>query len=302
MPQTWKPSLAEARSEYTGEEPHQARKGVGRRAGRIEQLGMDSCSDGQRRFRAQLAVHIFNCGTPIGLPGIGDVASTFDFLSYTMTVSPRFDLIQFAIPGAVENAVGRLTAPLGQLEFAVPGLRLAAAAFQHTYYMIHIPTGAHVVFSKHSHFYSQEEIVAKGEPLRRHIDSFVPLGVPLQAAEERQLAATPPMTADAEVLLAGLVARIDVEDPGGDWATGGWWTDRLRREPPAGYRLVGPTYLWGSGAQWVLRWSGHPYPVDIIGCLTDPRFGIRGAHASGTGNNRVIRLGDASLSLEYGRV
>lgn len=208
MPKSIRRSLRDVRRSYTGEDKIAAKAGLGRH----RSLGLDQCSPEQRRFRALLALHLFN--TYRSMPEDVDIYSAHTFLSYTMIASPRYDCMVFIVPGAVRNAFGRLIGHPSDLQLGMPGLRLVACDWHHTFYAIHLPTGARVVFAARSDFEPQRAVSQPSGNLaeRLHTGSFPFSDVPLSPGEQAALGRIPTMTAEIETLLAALVVRLSVGD------------------------------------------------------------------------------------------
>jgi hypothetical protein len=121
---------------------------------------------------------------------------------------------------------------------------------------------------------------------------------PLTADERYMLAAIPPMTDDIEFLLAGMVARITVRDPGMEWDLGTWFEDPLDRPESRSFYGTRPSLsLWGSGNRWMLRWNTFPHPVDLVASLTQPQIGVPGVTVVERSHGWEIRLNDSSLWL-----
>ncbi len=119
MPSSSRHLLRDIRRSYTGEDKLAAKAGLGRRC-----LGLDRCTPAQRRFRALMALHLFN---DYGSEVVGrKIYSAHAFLSYDMIASPWYDQMVFIVPMAVRNAFSRLAATGGNLRTGMPGLRLNA--------------------------------------------------------------------------------------------------------------------------------------------------------------------------------
>ncbi|MEV4600797.1 hypothetical protein AB0K15_25800 [Amycolatopsis sp. NPDC049253] len=297
MPESLRRKLRDIRRSYTGEDKASAAAGVGRGG-----LGLDLCSPQQRRFRALLALFLFNANVP-DTP-FDDQHSANAFLAYTMTVSPRFDTLVCLVPGAVENAVGRLLASPGpdSLQYGVPGLRVEAAVDFRTYHLVHLPTGAKMVVASRPDFPLLSDIQNAGPHLDTwSANTFVGADIPLADVEREALSRLPAMPAGIERILAALVTRLDARDPARKWAVGNWWYDPLGRPFPPGYRHNGKISLWGQRPKWALRWNGWPRPEDIVGCLTAPIVGVDRLTARQLSPAEfVIELDGCSLSLKYG--
>ncbi|MEU9686764.1 hypothetical protein [Amycolatopsis japonica] len=295
MPSSPRRKLKDIRRSYTGEDKPSAKAGVGR-----GDLGLDRCSPQQRRFRALLAMYLFNANMA-NTPFDGQHSANA-FLSYTMTVSPWYDTFVCVLPGAVDNAVGRLLAsPTDGLQYGVPGLRVTAAIDFKTYHLVHLPTGATMVLASRPDFPPVSEI-QRICPYRETWSAEHYVGAEIQLAEvEREaLSRIPSMPSGVERILAALVARLDVRDPSGKWAMGMWWYDPLVRSRPQEYRRGRKIALWGRGSTWELRWNGWPSPEDLIACLTEPVIGV--PHLTSTQRSSsewVITLDGCRLTLRY---
>lgn len=295
MPASSRRTLRDIRRTYTGEDKTAAGAGVGR-----GDLGVTRCSSEQRRFRAALAVHLFNDDYGAGPFSATGLHSARAFLSYTMTLSPRYDELVCLVPGALENVLGRLMSSSTDPDHRVPGLRLAAAADYQVYYLVDLITGGRLTLAKQSSYPSIAAIHGGGRSRSSSpVREYPGLDTAISPAERAARAQVPSMRAEIEILLAALVACLDARDPAGNWALGMWWTDPLRRPYPADHG--GRMSLWGSGRRWELRWAEHPYPDDIVGCLTDPIVGVPEASAVRlSAYDYEIRLGSSVLSLRYG--
>lgn len=295
MPSSTRRKLRDTRRSFTGEDKPTAEAGVGR-----HDLGLDRCTPRQQRFRALLALHLFNTHLR-GFPLPSHVYSARAFLSYSMTVSPRYDHLLFIIPPAIENALGRLMAPRCLLRYGMPGLRIVAAHDHRAYHIVHLPTGARMTLASQVDFPSEAEVRRRGPRVGLWTAQDYPgTDTPPAAGEQAALDAVPPMTPGIQALLAGLVSRLDARDPQKRWAIGQWWQDPLRRPKPARYRYDDSMYLWGSGADWELRWLKHPQPEDVVACLTESRIGVPGAAATECRDGWTISLDQSTLSLRYG--
>ncbi|WP_146060516.1 hypothetical protein [Amycolatopsis sp. CA-128772] len=297
MPSSPRRKLKDVRRSFTGEDKASAAAGVGR-----GDLGLDRCSPRQRRFRAFLALYLFNANVPDTPLAVQHSANAF--LSYTMTVSPWFDSLVCIVPGAVDNAVGRLLASpaRGDLQYGVPGLRVKAAIDFRTYHLVHLPTDAKMVVASRPDFPRLSEIERRGPYGETwSAEHYVGAEIPLADVERDALSHLPSMPSGIEGILAALVARLDTRDPSGSWALGNWWYDPLLRPRPSGYRRDGKIALWGQGRTWELRWNGQPHPEDVIACLTAPVVGVTQLSATHLSPSEwVITLDGCCLTLKYG--
>ncbi len=297
MPASTRRVFREIRQSYTGEDDQAAKAGVGRK-----EIGLFRCSPHQRRFRALLALSLFNFNSAGRQHPMVSVYNANTFLAYTMTVSPRYDQLALIVPSATENAVGRLLGSPDYLQCGVPGLRLASIgralgrSFGECFHLLHLPTGARAVVTASSNFTSKS--VTGGEIA----GGYPGLDTPLADVEQDALNRIPPMSAEIESILAALVSSLNVRDPNGSWATGMWWWDPFGRPKRAG---LAPSYerysqLWGSGRTWELRWNGFPYPEDLVACLTSPIIGLAGVSHTRVGDRWQLRSGSSALTLSYG--
>ncbi|WP_157119617.1 hypothetical protein [Nocardia xishanensis] len=297
MPATPRRHFSDLRRTYTGEDAPSAKAGVGRKT-----VGLVDFTDQQRRFRALLALSLFNFDSAGRQHPIVSVYNASTFLSYTMTVSPRFDLLVFVVPGAPENAVGRLLGSPTYPDTGVPGLRLFAAgkaagrALGECFHLLHLPTGARAVVTASSTFETAHN--ADG-PID---DRYPGPDMPLTDVERAAVDGVPPMTVEIETILAALVSYLNVRDPDRRWATGTWWWDPFHRPPRPG--LARPferfSQLWGTDKTWELSWNGYPYPEDLAACFTAPMIGLPQASFVQERGRAHIRLGSSSLTLVYG--
>lgn len=293
MPASQRRRRRDVRRSFTREDKISAERGLGRHC-----LGLDSCSPGQRRFRALLALHLFNRYE--GMPGHVNVYSAHVFLSYTMIASPEHDRMVFIVPSAVRNAFGRLISSPYDLQLGMPGLRLVVGDWSTTFHAIHLPTDARVVFASRSDFEPLSAVLRSGGNLtEQQTRSFPFSDVPLSEDEQLSLDRIPPMTTEIETLLAALVVRISARDPRRTWDIGNWWGDPLRRPQRGQSQKSRERFLWGSGDRWTLRWNEDPYPEDLLASLTHPEIGVAGASSKKTGSGWAIRLGRSELSLDY---
>lgn len=293
MPNTSRRRARDIRMKYTGEDNLSANQGVGRHG--IH--GLDHCTPSQSRFRALLALNLFNSSW--SGPNPNGVLDKSVFLLYTMVISPRYDVMVFIVPGAMDNAVGRLMSSRFYLDNGVPGLRLVSDTSK-AIQLVHLATGARMQVV-HNSVYART-FPESGLSGRWVTEWWPTLDVPLSREEKQALHRIPAMTVEIEILLGGLVSRLDVHDPDGTWDIGMWNWDRLDREKPDNFGSHQMRYrtLWGSGHRWTLRWNGHPPMEDVVACLTDRQIGIDGAYAANTQAGVEIRLGSSALELQYG--
>ncbi|MER8187184.1 hypothetical protein [Kitasatospora sp. NPDC094015] len=280
---------AHTRKAYTNESFEAALAGLGRK----NDPGLDSCLPGQRAFRALFALGLFN----EGLPAAPQAQWGYSVLSaYDPVMSPRWRELVVIAERAPDNVTQWLL-PDSNRE-RLPGLRLEGCNEDagRTYVMRHEPTGARLVVTSRASGRTDRNVVDR----TRWRESLM-VGEELTSAERRKLDSIPPMTPEAEVLLAGLVTRFTLVDPGREWATD-WSADPLRRggsrrTDPNGLVRGNQRRLWGDGNSWELRWSGFPYPQDLGIALTHPVIGIPGAELHAHRSTYEVTLGDAVLEL-----
>ncbi|MGW7067121.1 hypothetical protein ACWGII_18885 [Streptomyces sp. NPDC054855] len=273
------------RASYTGEHLDAAAQGAAGRPG----LGLDECTAEQRRLRVLLALAMFNAGTlqhPV--PGSWAVRG---LTSYSPALSAQPAHLAVVV-GAAFNAVRYLVPRSREGESAmcrVPGLRVEAQVGD-TFLLHHLPTGAQMSVT--------EEATTRlplGEDAHR-ARRLQGTDVPLSESEGASLAEIPPLAKAAEVLLAGLLVRLNLRDPQGGWALRAWDTHPLDRPMPQ--RSSPDRRLWGYGPRWELEWvSDFPREQDVVAALTDPQAGIPGAEAVRVHRGWDIHLNDASLAL-----
>lgn len=282
------------RASYTTESDEAARAAIGSGVGR---LGLDECSSAQRRFRALLALGLYNGNVYSGERitwGCSVVAS------YDPVMSPRGNHLVIVAERAPENVAGWLLVADHDHMSGIPGLRFEGEYSRHGYQTIrmrHLPTGALVSVTG-------DRKARGGKPRREAVPwrEYLSVDDGLRRHEEEALNAVPPLTEDAEVLLAGLTSRYTSEDRRRLWATNLSW-DPLgrgegRRQPYVDVFDDGPKrHLWGRGDAWVLKWSGYPYPRDLGTALTHREFRIKGAELERSGSSYRVILRSATLDL-----
>ncbi|MCZ0210938.1 hypothetical protein OZK63_36765 [Streptomyces sp. UMAF16] len=284
MPNSAKKRAAHTRKAYSGEIYEAALAGISN----DRTHGLDSCRPGQRKMNALLALGLFNRGED-GAPPAEWLLSTLTW--YTITVSPRWNQLVL-ISDAPDNVTRYLVSHGGSIP-RLPGMRLRAVQDYRTYALEHVPTGAQLVVT------NRLDGKLQGVRENAHFD-FRTLGDPLDSVEERQLAGIPPMGGAAQILLAGMAARMSMTDPKGRWATGNWYWDPLRRSDDGRGRDGGSDpqrRLWGAGDEWEARWTGLPYPEDVAAALTDPVVGISGARLVKSKRVYDVTLDDSVLKI-----
>lgn len=261
MPRTMQRAAATVRARITGETLAEAAAGISRGPGH----GLDECTAEQRRFRCLLALGLLNAGA---IGASQRAWGIFDSTLYTITVSPRYDLLKW-VCNAPRNVALRLV-PWPGHDSGVPGLRILASDAE-GYHLAHTPTGARMLISS----LRGTQFPRPGRLFDRD-EQAAGATCPLSGYERVALASVPPMTPAAEMLLAGLSTRLDARDPDGRWAIGTWYGDPLRRPGRAAFTGQANRRLWGGGDYWELRWDGHPPAADLAAALTDPRTALAG--------------------------
>ncbi|WP_132880682.1 hypothetical protein [Tamaricihabitans halophyticus] len=204
---------------------------------------------------------------------------------------------------AVENVVGRILGSPGYPGRGIPGLRVVAGdLYAGTFHVVYLPSKARLVFSQQVEY----SPVGTGRSRidawsRRH---YATDDLPLQDDERAAMRAIPAMSEGIQAILAGLFVRLNARDPRRRWHMGMAWSNFLpARREPRGYRDdLHMSTLWGADNRWELRWARHPFPEDIIGCLTAPTIGITGAQVREHRHGWDIILNGSTLSLLYGAV
>lgn len=277
-------TLARSRSRYLGEKYPTARHVIGTNSSAM----IDECTPGQLALRAQLALFTLNRG--IFDSSIFSDTDLTGLVSYTLTISPRRgDLV--IVSDAPANIVGRLmTSPLG--------LRYVGSATtreeNQVYRMVHGSSGAFITSTSHRGTLAGVRIEVGDEaPRTRWKTTDKPLS-------EREVESTDYVDAldeDVRRLLAGVFVRLGASDQR-TWAVGQYFEDPLEREPAEWWPDLGSgrtrRMLTGSGFRWELRWTGPPFPSDVVRALTDRHCGLKGV--------TVIRDDDGfEYELSFGR-
>jgi hypothetical protein len=252
MPESVRHRLGAQRAAFTDEPAAASRAGIGRDG----RLGFDECSAAQLRFRTLLALHVFNTSDAPDPFGCRSAAA---FLTYTVAMSPRHDQLAVIRTNAIENITGRLM-PDHDGDYGVAGLRVAGVIPYRTHHLVHVPTGARMVITDQPVFPSVEVVAA-----RRDTSTERGPGpdLPLSASEQQAIAIADSLSIPMQRLLAGLMVRVNANDPGGRWTLWHWSTRR--------------SLLDGTGDRCELRWERRPDPHHIAAALTDPAAGIHGA-------------------------
>ncbi|MEZ0112661.1 hypothetical protein ABH920_006684 [Catenulispora sp. EB89] len=299
-PNSARQAAARDRGRYTGETIAAAYAGIpsGQRAKGpdSDRLGLDRCSPAQLDLRARMALGVFNLDSLSRFEN-GLSWSANAITAYTLTVSPRFDELVL-ITRTPDNVAGRLVR--GEAP-GLPGLRVVADDWNGVR-MRDIVTGSDVVVTSDQAgrvtetartsdtvFFSPDQRWSAGPQTPR-------------PREAERLATVPPMSHDTKRLLAGLLTRLNINDPAGTWSTGNWFWDPFRPHgEPHVPRYKGHDHdsrgLWGSGDRWELAWSGYPTGASLIKALTHPIIGINGVAALETRDSWQLTLGTAMLEL-----
>ncbi|GHF32623.1 hypothetical protein [Streptomyces morookaense] len=286
MPKNSK-TIARARMQYLGEPREAALAAVPR----DKSLGLDTCSPGQRRLRALLALGLFNRSASWPPRQAAAAWGLHTLVAYDIIASPRYN--RLVLITDVPHNVAPYLLPSRDGGSSLPGLRLEEFRGHRTYIARHLPTGAQLVIT------GNPSGTWAGEPRPSPRWDFYGVGQPLTSPEQAQLEQLSTMSDEAELLLAGLTSRIAAQDADGNWAIGNWFSDPLMRP---GWLSDGSEdryekELYGSGSQWTFRWNGFPYVEDVAASLTAPLVGIRGAVALDRGNHLEVRVGGTTLSL-----
>lgn len=296
MPKTGRDAKAAIRARYLREHPDAAAGGIGRSS-----LGLDEATQGQFHLRALLALGILNCGRIEGPPGYWGLLSRLP--DYTVTFSPRWNRLIVIFPGEDDpfKMVDYLV-PGSHGPFGIPGLRIHEQSLsRRTTVCRHLPTGAIL------------EITSLKVPqaIADSAKAPTPQAPGLTRREVRALSELPPMTRDAQRLLAAIAVRLRSCDAQGRWAVGDKYYEpggpfpissliEDLRAPWGGQRR-----LWGSGDFWKLTWDPfqhRPSPAEIAAAFTDPVIGLRGATVTQHSDRLEIGLGTATLALEPRRL
>ncbi|WP_214402552.1 hypothetical protein [Pseudonocardia lacus] len=275
---------ADERAGYTQERRRAAAAGLGTDGSH----GLDTCSDRQRKLRALLALHVFNGGR-MGVEAPAD--TRVDTITrYTMILSPRHDDL-VVVAEAPRNVAAYLVN--SHPDDGLPGMRMVGRPGRSTFQMLHLPTGATLTITDESGHHSG---IPAPDP-----ESWWPgsrwcgTDVDVTDSERAALDGLPPVSPDAEQLLAALIVRICTADPNANWALGTWFSDPLPRPDPIGAPRDAGRRLWGEGDSWELRWSGLPYGIDVVSSLTDHAIGLPGTGLSRSGRDYTVTHGSCTL-------
>ncbi|ROQ23236.1 hypothetical protein EDD98_7686 [Streptomyces sp. PanSC19] len=232
-----------------------------------------------------LALAVLNCGKTAAW-----LSETYlyELSLYTFIVSPRQDDLVL-ITHAASNIANRLLPGEHKSDvLCLPGMRLLDDP-DDAYRLIHLPTGGRLTTTNRSNGTGG----GRSYPAR----SWKRVNEPLTSRETEVLDALPPMTSDAEALLAALTSRLWLRDPYGSWAIGGWFSPPPRRDRETIRSHGHARRLDGSGDQWELTWTSYPYPEDLVAALSHPRAGLRGVRVLREGEVVHLLYGTARLSV-----
>ncbi|MFE2596263.1 hypothetical protein ACFXCZ_07110 [Streptomyces sp. NPDC059396] len=290
MPRSTNKAIARTRMQYLGEPRKAALDAVPRDGS----LGLDTCSPEQSRFRALMALGLFNRPGPWQpAHGVG-TWGLHTLVAYDIIASPRFN--RLVLITDVPHNVAPYLLPSSDGGSSLPGLRLEEFRGRHTYLARHLPTDAQLVITGNP----SGTWAGKLRPSPRW--DFRSVNRPLTESERTRLDQVPDLSKEAEQLLAGLTCRIAARDAEGRWAIGNWFSDPLMR--PGWLSNEGEDryakQLQGSRHHWTFRWNGFPYVEDVAASLTAPPVGVPGAVARDAGDHFEVRLGRATLRL-HGR-
>ncbi|MCP2262517.1 hypothetical protein LX15_006257 [Streptoalloteichus tenebrarius] len=287
MPASTRRQLIAVRCRYTGETHAEAAPGVGRDG----TIGLDRCTPGQRRLRALLALHLLNCRPRrrSRLPAREiHHRSVWWSLNTLDVISAHYDQLVLRSSNP-EVLMWPLSAWNTTYEIGLPGLRLMSRDSQGRYHLLHGPTGA-VVRVDHrppGRTGRDAEIVERLRGFHRIVGGHPEL----DESEQWLLGALPPVSGDAEQLLAALLVRLTSAHPEGRWAM-----DKVGFRDLA-CRADSWCSLWGHGDHWRLRWMSA-VPSMVVGeALTDPVFGLAGAELAPLRPGFVVHYRQATLRL-----
>jgi len=295
------------RSSFT-EEPHAlAARAIPRTTSSFtpESLGFDECTDEQRRFRAFLAVFLLNSPSIPPRLLLDDKAQPILTSGVSrLLYSPILLSAQYSDISVLTNMGDHLlqcVTDASDSTHGVPGLRPVGIEGDNEALLLrHLPTGAYLRFRYFDY----------ANPRQRTPPWFYPThwsGMRRSSAigtyESITLNAVPTIDDDAAALLAGLVARMSCQSRGEGWAVSRLLHDSLgnRDHYNGSYSF---THLWGSGNNWVMRWSGYGAvpAADVARALTHKSVGINGATAKTvTADVKEVRFRNATLRLEVHR-
>ncbi|HTJ68193.1 MAG TPA: hypothetical protein VL551_11740 [Actinospica sp.] len=280
---------AAARARFLGEAGVSARYAVGTNTTVV----IDECSPAQRSVRALLALLALNDEPLEKYPFNHTNAS--GLVTYSFTLSPRRGAL-LIVSRAPDNIARRILGAEAGFRFAGEAVTTAG---EYIYRLVHVPSGAVVISTE-----DRGTLAGVRFAMREDVPPFTAqdLGVPVTAREQEMFEYVDGLSSDVRALLAALFVRLSASDRR-TWAVGAFFGDPLRR-PPAPWWDPNPLRdehrsLREIGARWELRWTGPPFPGDIVAALTQPVCGLRGASAHGQvdAREREIVFGKARLLL-----
>jgi hypothetical protein len=278
-----------ARARFLGEAGFSARYAVGTN----HTVVIDECSPAQSSVRALLALLALNDEPLEKYPF--NHTNAAGLVTYSFTLSPRRDAL-LIVSQAPDNIARRI--PKAKAGFRFAG-EVRTTAGEHVHRLDHVPTGA-VVISTSDRGTLGGALFAMREDMAPFTDQT--LDVPVTAQEHGLCEYVNGLDGDVLALLAALFVRLSASDRR-TWAVGEFFWDPLDR-PPAPWRDQDPLRdghrsLRDVGGAWELRWTGPPFPGDIVSALTHRVCGLRGAQAHGEVDalEREIVFGKARLLL-----
>lgn len=278
-----------ARARFLGEAGVSARYAVGTN----RTVVIDECSSAQCSVRALLALLALNDEPLEKYPFNHTNAS--GLVTYSFTLSPRRDAL-LIVSRAPDNIARRILGADAGFRFAGEARTTAG---EDIYRLEHVPSGAVVISTS-----DRGTLKATRFAMREDMPPFTDqnLDVSVTAQEQQLCEYVDGLDGDVRALLAALFVRLSASDRR-TWAVGEFFWDPLHR-PPAPWWDTDPLHdrhrsLREVGGTWELRWSGPPFPGDIVSALTHPVFGLRGAQPRGElgAPEREIVFGEALLLL-----
>ncbi len=278
-----------ARARFLGEAGVSARYAVGTN----RTVEIDECSPAQRSVRALLALLALNDEPLERYPFNRTHAA--GLVTYSFTLSPRRDAL-LIVSRSPDNIAQRFLRAEAGFRFAGEAVTTAG---EYVYRLDHVASGTTVISTS-----DPGTLEGVRFAVREDVPAFTDqtLGVPLTAQAREVCDYVDGLDGDARTLLAALFVRLVASDRR-TWAVGEFFWDPLKR-PPAPWWNQDPLSggrrsLREAGGRWQLRWTGPPFPSDIVTALTHPVCGLRGAQAHGEVDalEREIAFGKARLRL-----
>ncbi|MCP2256575.1 hypothetical protein LX15_000258 [Streptoalloteichus tenebrarius] len=288
MPASARRQLIVTRCRYTQETHVEAARGVGR----DRSHGLDHCLPQQRRLRALLALFLLTTGHPHD-PTASAVAHRHVWWSLVPLdlVSAHHEqlVLRTSAPGVLVTTLclWNRTGVLG-----LPGLRVVSSDWPDRFFLYHHPSKAVIRVEPRLPREERPFPVRQDEEQRARLRRFHALAhdsPPLEPVEEELLHRLPPMSQDAEHLLAALLVRLTCAHPQGLWRV-----DKLGFSPAA--TRNGHGFLWGHLDHWRLHWPIGPLR-GLATALTHPSIGLEGARLVSDGSRLAVHYGTASLDL-----